>query len=486
MTNAPHEEIRKLQSNWVGRGPNRWPKWLNWIAIDGLRGWREEEKIEFSFPLVAICGENGVGKSTILQAAASIYKPLNGAPSYFASQFFPDTPWEKVQNVTLRYSVREGQRTRDGSVRKPSERWLGNDERPERAVQYLDLRRTQPVVAQRGYQKLTKKGSLEAGSTPFEPDTLGRYTNILGRDYTSAKHSYSTVDDKLRVTVVSSSGSTYSGFHQGAGESTVADLVALKMPRNSLILIDEIETSLHPRAQRRLIRDLAKIARQNDLQVIMTTHSPYILEELPPEARIYLALQDARRTLIRGVSPELALASMDDAPHPEADIYVEDREAARLVTELVARRRPDVIPRLAITPAGSASVIRALGIMVHQRRFQRPTASILDGDQDPAEGCIVLPGDDAPERVILQAMRSDDLQEIALQLARSPSQLRQEFAHAVTLPDHHAWLHSICDKTALDPRELWAICVRQWLKAHLSQDQQEQFVQALLDTVGIS
>lgn len=73
----------------------------------------------------------------------------------------------------------------------------------------------------------------------------------------------------------------YSGFHQGAGETTITEFLQSDIPKYSLVLIDEIETSLHPRAQRRLIRDLADRCRELDAQVVLTTRSPYVLDELP-------------------------------------------------------------------------------------------------------------------------------------------------------------------------------------------------------------
>jgi predicted ATP-dependent endonuclease of OLD family len=84
------------------------------------------------------------------------------------------------------------------------------------------------------------------------------------------------------------SGIENSGFHHGAGELTMEDFLQVELQSTSLVLIDEIETSLHPHVQRRLMRWLAERARQLDLQIIMTTHSPYILSELPPEARVYI------------------------------------------------------------------------------------------------------------------------------------------------------------------------------------------------------
>jgi predicted ATPase len=48
-----------------------------------------------------------------------------------------------------------------------------------------------------------------------------------------------------------------------------------------VILIDDIEQGLHPKAQRELIHVLRVIQKQRpELQIIMTTHSPYMLDEL--------------------------------------------------------------------------------------------------------------------------------------------------------------------------------------------------------------
>jgi predicted ATPase len=51
-----------------------------------------------------------------------------------------------------------------------------------------------------------------------------------------------------------------------------------------LLLLDDIEHGLHPRLQRTLIRMIRRLQEQySDLQIIATTHSPFILDELKPE-----------------------------------------------------------------------------------------------------------------------------------------------------------------------------------------------------------
>jgi len=51
-----------------------------------------------------------------------------------------------------------------------------------------------------------------------------------------------------------------------------------------LLMIDDLEQGLHPKAQRELVSVLRKILDQRpDLQIVFTTHSPYIVDELAPE-----------------------------------------------------------------------------------------------------------------------------------------------------------------------------------------------------------
>ena len=47
-----------------------------------------------------------------------------------------------------------------------------------------------------------------------------------------------------------------------------------------LIMLDDIETGLHPLAQRQLMEVLKDFAEKHDRQIILTSHSPYIIDEL--------------------------------------------------------------------------------------------------------------------------------------------------------------------------------------------------------------
>ena len=106
-------EVRRLAGKWQ-RGD--FPKHLEWIEINGIRGWTGQ-RVDFNFPIVAICGENGSGKSTIIQTAASIYESASDE-THFASSFFPDTAWDSLSGIILKASIKEGQNSTEVSLRE--------------------------------------------------------------------------------------------------------------------------------------------------------------------------------------------------------------------------------------------------------------------------------------------------------------------------------------------------------------------------------
>lgn len=473
-------EMRRLANRWQ---QNPWPQHLEWVEIEGLRGWTGQ-RVDFTFPIVAIVGENGAGKSTIIQAAASAYRPPEGTKGYFASEFFPDTPWEQVTGVAIRASVRQGDHSTTVSVRKPSSRWRGNPQRKVRHVEYMDLRRTQPLYARTGYNRLAKNTVVEQVAEDFDAERLQRLSTILGKDFGRARQSLTNADPNRRVPVISVDGNDFSGFHQGAGENTVVDLLSLPLPNYGLILIDEIETSLHPRAQRRLMRDLAHRARVDHLQIIVTTHSPYVLEELPASARIQIVKTAAGKEVVRGVSPEFAMTKMDDEIHPEADIYVEDTEAQILLQEVLANIQRDLLTRIAITPYGAASVGQALGQMVERNRFTRPTAIFLDADQEQVAGCHLLCGDDAPERVVFEALSKTNWPGVANRLNRSHADLVDYSQSAMTLPDHHDWIRRVADDLVVGGSDLWRAMCTSYVANCLEPAEKERLRYVILDVLG--
>lgn len=475
-----NNEMRRLTKKW--EGGTGWPKKLEWIEINGLRGWTGQ-RVEFSYPIVAIVGENGSGKSTILQSAACVYRPEDKKETRYPSEFFPDTAWDDVQKVTIKYGYSEGTVHKDdASLRKPTTRWLGHDERPIRQVEYIDLSRIQPVSARVGYAKIAKTRHKEASAKSFDEEQVRRFSAVMGKRYDSARMALSDIDKKREIPVISKPGASYSGFHQGSGETTIAELLQVDLPKYGLVLIDEIESSLHPRAQRRLIRDLAERCRDREVQIILTTHSPYILEELPPQARMYILETEDSREIVSGISPQFAMTKMDDEVYPECDLYVEDKRAKIMLEELLAFHGKDVFPRCSAIPFGTASVGHALGHMVTNKRFRRPTRVFLDGDNAEAPGCILLPGSDAPERVVFNSLQENNWRDVWTRIQRDISEVADSCKSAMTLQDHHEWVTHAASRLICSGDTLWQAMCAEWAK-HLPKHEADKVTNPIRDAL---
>ncbi|HEX8436247.1 AAA family ATPase [Archangium sp.] len=85
---------------------------------------------------------------------------------------------------------------------------------------------------------------------------------------------------------------------EAASEGTLLVLglltVLMSSPRPKLVLLDDLDRGLHPKAQRDLVTQLRKLLeRDPELQIIATSHSPYLVDHLEPrEVRLSTVLPD--------------------------------------------------------------------------------------------------------------------------------------------------------------------------------------------------
>ncbi|MBI5515559.1 MAG: AAA family ATPase [Deltaproteobacteria bacterium] len=106
----------------------------------------------------------------------------------------------------------------------------------------------------------------------------------------------------------------------------LALITALYGPnRPRIVLLDELDHSLHPRAQMELVRQLRELVRvEPTLQILATTHSPYVLDAAEPEdVRVFAQRADGsvavkpltehpQATKLRGTLSAGELWSLDD------------------------------------------------------------------------------------------------------------------------------------------------------------------------------
>lgn len=128
---------------------------------------------------------------------------------------------------------------------------------------------------------------------------------------------------------------SYSEAFAGSGEMVVVRLVqeVMKAPENSLILLDDPEVSLHPGAQERLKYFLLDQIKMKRHQIIITSHSPSIIKDLPTKAIkvFYQNPKNGRFLITENVLPEEASFYIEFPVDSRKNITVEDKLARDLL-----------------------------------------------------------------------------------------------------------------------------------------------------------
>jgi len=117
-----------------------------------------------------------------------------------------------------------------------------------------------------------------------EPETFELVVEFLnGLDIDGKTFSIRRKD--LKVLVAARDGGTHFLEHMSSGEQNLL-IMLLELRRRlipySIVLIDEIENSLHPAFQKKLAQALKRMQEQIPFQLIVTTHSIPIVEAFGP------------------------------------------------------------------------------------------------------------------------------------------------------------------------------------------------------------
>lgn len=457
----------------------KWKRFIKSITINNIHGWTGQ-RIDFNFPVCAIVGENGIGKSTFLKAAACAYNNMEG-PTFYPSKMYVKTQWDSnsIDGAYIEYVIQEGDRTKLTHWKKTNDwGYTPKTSKPQRSVYFLDVSRTLPLDATAGYAKIAKQSVSEnQGNVMLDAESLTGISYVLGKSYTAARFSSTNIDPKKEVGILTNTFGEVSQFHQGAGEDATLDLFKLlqTIPNYSLLIIDEVEASLHPAAQRRLIQYLLKIARTKKLQIILSTHSSNVLDEIPLEGRIMLMQMQNNKEILYGVSTKFALSSMDDVTHPELYVFAEDDEAETIINEIVKKKDDTgrVLRRIEIKPIGPYGVVDTIAKLINDNTLPHKGIAIVDGDKiAECSNCqISIPGTEAPEKQVIQDLKNLNWNNLDNRFGLGAGSLFQILDDAMLLPDHHKWTSYIGDYIKKSKSYVWDILVEEWCKQCLNDEE---------------
>lgn len=152
-----------------------------------------------------------------------------------------------------------------------------------------------PVSVLAGPNRCGKSTLLGACACAYRvPGLLLFADRILGSGYRRLSIIEAGARDLLFADAATAGRPNYSEFHMSSGERAILRLSKdLSRLNGALVLIDEVEVGLHPFTQQQTMLELQRLALRRELQVIVATHSPVVLDSVPEEARLFLDRDDA-------------------------------------------------------------------------------------------------------------------------------------------------------------------------------------------------
>ncbi|MDD6488104.1 MAG: AAA family ATPase [Spirochaetales bacterium] len=434
----------------------KFPDFITDIHFPCFKGLTPGCEINFQFPLTVLVGENGCGKSSVLQALETTPGGFAYSRKWFSTKIdpIPDKPrpaiWysynslEAKQNVqVLNTRIKHGNNPDYWEPSRPVEkygmtlfpkekantsgasgtRWNGT----KRPVLYLDFRgelsafdkyfyfgekpnkmsKQSYVRKYSNYLKKAIEGNIKPGFTLFRKkrfeaiDVLTslevkivseildkKYAEIILMRHCFYKQWGESVYFKLKNVQTESFKGNYTEAFAGSGESAVVKLVhqVFNAGKGSLVLLDEPEVSLHPGAQKRLLSFLLQQIFEKGLQIILTTHSPAIVEELPKEAVVLLhQTPDGTFSPKCSIEPELAFQYIGHTNTEKTKIIVEDNAAKELLTTCLSLYDKQASKSIDIVyhAGGAKNILKETVVL--SRLNSSNTYIMLDGDMYHAD-----------------------------------------------------------------------------------------------------
>lgn len=357
--------------------------------------------IDFEYPITAIAGRNGSGKSTILALSSCAYhnkssgfKLPNRKLTYytFADFFVQHTEDIPPQGIEIWYGIaynnwKKTERLPDGigigyqtRRKKRAGKWNDYAGRLRRDVVFLGIERIVPHN-EKSQSKSYSRSFLHSGDAGWEVKVKNAVGRVLGKKYDDFKY---VSHSKYRLPIVSVNGNKYSGFNMGAGENALFEVFSVmhSVSEGALVVIDEIELGLHSEAQKKFIRELKELCKERSLQIICTTHSRDIFSQLPDDARIFIENTNGKSVVTPGISPDYAFSKLSAENSQELSVLVEDQVAKSI---LLAVLPSSIRARISLEVIGSASALSRQLSASYNRENKAPLLLVFDADQKTKE-----------------------------------------------------------------------------------------------------
>lgn len=412
--------------------------YIEYIQFPFYKNLVEHTRINFDFPMTVLIGKNGGGKSSTLHALFGAPQGYTCGDFWFSTEVDPIAESGDKNRYFYGYKeegdsdIKEVMKTRmrRGSETKKEDPDYWETSRPVQKDGMIPSKRNTPVEKEVIYLDFRAEVSAFDKIFHFSKDGLDKRKELLRKRSVYLKRLFNdeamrfkgVADDKmgrmeiLPPTVVEIIGSIlnkqyadirvaehrlfknfgtsvyiknkyatgYSEANAGSGEVAVVQLVRRieNASEYSLVLLDEPEVSLHPGAQENLKAYLLNAIKKKKLQVVISSHSPALINGLPNSAiKLFKTNEKGKFYIEENVHYQEAFYDIEDKVNDKKIIYCEDFAAQILIEKTLVYMKKERFFEVVYFHGGEKTLINhymtpiALNKALSERIFM-----MLDGD----------------------------------------------------------------------------------------------------------
>lgn len=341
--------------------------------------------------ITGIFGINGSGKSSIIHALLAIYKPGDQTPNRrnfkFSTFFTPTTHTKWIgSNFVIKHSFRQDgnlQANLSRTYSKPAERWNPRyTSRPERDVFFVGLDSCVPAI------ELERREALISLTTTNLNDNISiDIRNVAGYVLSRNYDEYNQHGGGNKKYIgLRHNAVQYSSLSMGAGEQRVFKILetVYRAPKHSLIVIDEIDLTLHTDALMRLVSKLKERADDKGLQIVFTSHREELAKR--DDINIRHIFQTGGNTLCFDATNPDCISRLTGVQQRPLEIFIEDDMAEAIARKVAAEL--NIVRHCSIKRFGAAVNAFPLAMGMHLKGTENleNIALFLDGDMYVTQG----------------------------------------------------------------------------------------------------
>lgn len=372
------------------------------LNLNGILGINED--IEFKNGIFAICGLNGVGKSTIYTAIKDILGlKIN------------DNDKNKLNNTSVSCVLKNG--NKDIKISNIENNRL------------LDLIEGDMTLIDVDFNKLIELNNFFSQSNfhefvdqyeenNFEDIDIEELSYLVGKTYDSVTLREIEVNDDFIVPYfqVSCNGLQYDSLKMGTGEHFLFYIywIFKKVNTSGIILIEEPEVFISVNSQINLMNFIAKKMNNYKFSVVLVTHSPFILKNIPQD-RMLILYHYLDKVEVNGeVTKEYILQDLGLTINKKGIFIFEDTLALEFFKSICRREAHHYLDYYSLEKVKGFAEISKILSTPKLKNMDYRIIGIYDGDMKDSKqinfstlnsGYTFLPGDISVEKEFKKVVR---------------------------------------------------------------------------------